>query len=88
MIEKQKQEFTPTTELKQVESYFNMLEDKLEEFHQVLPRSDRRRGLLNFGGVIMKTVFGTATVSAVHMLQNVLKDLRSQNSDMLHSLSN
>jgi hypothetical protein len=64
-----------------------MLEDKLQEFHQVLPRSDRRRGLLNLGGTILKTVFGTATVSDVHMLQDVLTELRSQNSDMSHSLS-
>jgi hypothetical protein len=83
-IEKQKQEFTPTVELKQVESYLNVLEDKLQEFHQVLPRSDRRRGLLNLGGTILKTVFGTATVSDVYMLQDVLTDLRSQNSDMSH----
>jgi hypothetical protein len=64
-----------------------MLKNKLQEFHQVSPRSDRRRGLLNFGGTILNTVFGTATISDVYMLQDVLTDLRSQNSDMSHSLS-
>jgi hypothetical protein len=87
MIEKQKQEFTPIIELKQFETYLKMLEDKLQEFHQVLPRSDRRRSLLNFGGAILKTIFGTATISDVHTLQDVFTELRSQISDMSHSLS-
>jgi hypothetical protein len=87
MIEKQKQKFTPIIELTQVENCLKLLEDKLQEFHQILPRSYRRRGFLNFGGAILKTIFGTATISDVHTLQDVLTELRSQNSDMSHSLS-
>jgi hypothetical protein len=88
IIEKQKQEFTTTIELKQVETYLKLLEDNLQEFHQVLPRTDRRRGLYSFRRIIFKTVFGTATISDVRTLQDALTDLQCQNSDMLHSLSN
>jgi hypothetical protein len=62
LIESQKREFTPVSELKQIEMLLNTLELRLHNFQQVLPRLNHRRGLLNFGGMILKSVFGTATI--------------------------
>ena len=64
-----------------------ILEDKIHEFYQILPRPDPRRGLLNLGGNIVKTIFGTATVSDVHELRGVPDDLRNRNSDIVHSIA-
>jgi len=68
--------------------FVKILEDKLLDFYQILPRPDPRRGLLNLGVNILKTIFGTATVSEVHELQGVLDDLQNRNSDIVHSLAN
>jgi type II secretory pathway component PulK len=68
-IEKKRNEFTSTSELKQIELFVRILEDKLNDFYQILPRPDPRRGLLNLDGNILRTIFGTATVSDVHELQ-------------------
>jgi len=54
----------------------------------MLPRPDPRRGLLNVGRNILKTIFGTATVSDVYDLHGVLDDVQNRNSDIVHSLAN
>jgi hypothetical protein len=87
-IEQQRKEFTSTSELKESELFVQILEEKLHDFYQILPRPDPRRGLLNLGGNILKTIFGTATVSDVHELHGVLDDLQNRNSDIIHSLAN
>ena len=51
LTESQKQEFTPISELKQIETLRNTLELRLPNFQQVLRRLNHRRGLLNFGGI-------------------------------------
>ena len=86
-VEQQRKEFTATSELKQIELFVQILEDKLHDFYQILPRPDPRRGLLNLGGNILKTIFGTATVADVHELHGVLDDLQNRNSDIVHSLT-
>jgi hypothetical protein len=58
-----KREFTPIHELKQIESRLQTLESKVSDFHQILPRSDSRRGMINFGGIVQKSLFGTAVDS-------------------------
>jgi hypothetical protein len=87
-IEQQKKEFTPVSDVKQIETLLENLEDKLHDFRQVLPQSDIRRSLLDFGGTILKNLFGTATLSDIRSLHEVLNTLQLQNSDMSHSLSN
>jgi tRNA splicing ligase len=86
-IEKQRKEFTSISELKQIELFVRILEDKINDFYQILPRPDPRRGLINLGGNILKSIFGTATVSDVHELHSVL-DFQNRNSYIIHSLSN
>ena len=88
LVVEQRKVFTAISELKQVELFVQILEDKLHDFYQILPRSDPRRGLLNLGGNILKTIFGTATVSDVYELHGVLDDLQNRNSDIVHSLTN
>ena len=60
LVEEQKQAFTPVTELQQVERLFYLLDSRLNEFHQILPRLDPKRGLINIAGVALKSLFGTA----------------------------
>jgi len=75
LLSNNREEFTSTSELKQIELFVQILEDKLHDFYPILPRPDPRRGLLNLGGNILKTIFGTATVSDIHELHGVLDDL-------------
>ena len=86
-VEQQKKDFTTIFELKQIEVFSNILESKLYDFCQVLPRLDRRRALVNFGGHILKALFGTATTCDIHLLYYVLNELQFQNSDISHSLA-
>ena len=88
LVEQSKKEFTSISEIRQIESLLKLLESKLSDFRQVLPRLDRRRGLVIFGGSILKTLFGTATIADISQLHDALDDLQIQNSDITHSLSN
>ena len=54
----------------------------------MLPKLDNRRGILNFGGTILQTLFGIATVSDLHMLHETLDELKSKDVDIAHSLAN
>jgi hypothetical protein len=51
-----------------VESYVNILETRLKEFLQVLPRLEIKRGLVDLGGSVLKTLFGTATIADLHQV--------------------
>ena len=88
MVEQNKEEFTSMSEIRQIEILLKILEPKLHDFHQILPRIEHRRGLGNFGYSILKTLFGTATTADVQQLRDTLNGLQLQNSDITHSLSN
>ena len=47
----------------------------------------KRRGLVDFGGNALKFLFGTATLTDIHLLLGLLNDLQLKNSDMAHALS-
>lgn len=64
------------------------MESKLHDIHHILSQLDHRRGLINFGGIILRTVFGTATVSDIQQIHDTLNELQFQNFDIIHSLSN
>jgi hypothetical protein len=57
LVENQKKEFTPISELKQIDSRLNTLEQKLLYFYQILPKLDSRRSLIDFGGTILRTIW-------------------------------
>ena len=87
LVENQKKEFTPISELKQIDSLLNILEQKLCDFYQILPKLDSRRGLVDFGGTILRTSFGTATLTDLHSLHETLDELKSRDSDIDYPLS-
>jgi len=72
LVESQKKEFTPVSELHKIESLLDTLEFKLSDFYQFLPKLDSRRGLINLDGTILKTLFGTATVTDIHSLHETI----------------
>jgi hypothetical protein len=53
---------TSIGETRQVKEALRALQEKLANIQRFLPRPPRKRGLLNVGGTILKTLFGTATV--------------------------
>jgi hypothetical protein len=75
LVERYKQEFTPTSELRHIETLLQQLELKLDSFHQILPRLDRRRGLVNIGGIVVKSISGTATIFDIYQLHDTLDKL-------------
>ena len=87
LVDKQKKKFTSISELRQTETLLYTLESKQAYFHQILPRLDSRRGIIDFGRTILKTRFGTATISDIHHLYETLDKLQSKDAD-IHSLSN
>jgi hypothetical protein len=87
-VESHKHEFTPVKELQQIKTLLETLDFKLNDFHQVLPRLDTRRGLVDIGGTVLKTIFGTATISDVQSLHGVINELKQRTSDITHSLTN
>jgi hypothetical protein len=87
VVDRQKQEFTPIAELKQIETLLRTSETKLSNFYQFLPRLNQRRALADFGGAALKFLFGTATQAAVRSLHSALNELQFKNSDIVHSLS-
>ena len=88
LVEQQRQAFTTISELKPTELLLHTLDSRLNEFHQILPRLDPQRGLINNGCEILKTLFGTATNSDVHLLHDVVNVLQQRNADIVHSLVN
>jgi len=57
VVERQRKEFTSVSELRQIEILLNDLESRLYSFKQVLPKLDKRRGLINLGGNFLRFFF-------------------------------
>jgi hypothetical protein len=87
-VEQQKLEFTSVSEFRQIETQLQILDCKLNDFYQFLPRLDRRRSILGVDGTILRTLFGTATLADLNKLHSTLDELEDKNSDLVHSLSN
>jgi hypothetical protein len=88
LLEGHRKELASNTELNQITTLLNTFEVRLYNFQQLLPRLDRRRSLVNFGGTVLKTLFGTATVADIHLLHETLDGLQSATSDVVHSSNN
>jgi len=65
----------------------NTLESRLANFQQLLPRLDQRLCLLDLGGTVLKTLFGTATLSDLNQLHGTINELKSKEADIVHSLA-
>jgi len=70
-----------------VKALLENLDWKISNFQQILPRPDPRRGLINLGGSVLKSLFGVATVADAHKLHESLNDLQVSYLDVAHSLS-
>jgi hypothetical protein len=81
-------EFTVVNELKQADLLLDELEIKLGSLGQFTPKLDPRRGLLNIGGMFLKTLFGMATVTDLNSLQDTLEKLDSCQDDVVSSMEN
>jgi hypothetical protein len=53
-----------------------------------LPRLDRRRSLLVFGGTVLRALFGSGTISEPHQMHGVFDELKDGNFDFVHHLYN
>jgi hypothetical protein len=83
-VEQQKLEFTSVSEFRQIETQLQILECKLNDFYQFLPRLDCQCSILGIGGTILRTLFGTATLADLNKLHNTLDELKDKNSDLVH----
>ena len=87
-VEERKQEFTFNSELKLIDTLLTTLETKLHTFKQILPKLDPRRGLINFGGTMLKALLGTAEDSDITSLRNNFDVLQSRQQDSVYSVAN
>jgi hypothetical protein len=78
---------TPIVELNMVETSIDTLEARLREFSQLLPRLEKRKGLVDLGESILKTLFGTATIADLHSLHGTLSELEAKEAVISHSLN-
>ena len=58
---------------KQIDSLLKTLDSRLNDFQQVLPRLDPCHGLLDVGGLELKQIFRTATVTDVHAIHGFIE---------------
>ena len=54
-LEENRKEITSNFEMKQITTLLNILEVRLYNFQQLLPKLDRRRDLINFCGTILNS---------------------------------
>jgi hypothetical protein len=88
LVQNVTEEFTVMNERKQVDILLDELGFKLSNLGQFTPKLDPRRGLLNIGGMFLKTLFGTAKVTDLNSLQVTLEKLESHQDDVVSSMEN
>jgi predicted transcriptional regulator len=69
-----------------VEILLQRLEEKLTDFHRILPRKDCKRSLVNWAANVMKMLIGTATIADVNRLLETLDELKHQSLELAHSV--
>jgi len=77
---------TPVEELRQVDLALSSFEDKLASLRRYLPKADRRRGLINAGGSILKAIYGTATNWDLEGLRTTVDALHRKQDEIVHSM--
>jgi hypothetical protein len=63
-------------ELRHVETTLDNLENKIANIRRFAPSASQKRGLLNAGGLLLKSLFGTATSTDVDKLHTTITDLQ------------
>ena len=87
-VEGRKQEFIFNSELKLIDTLLTTLETKVHTFKQILPKLDPHRGMINFGGAMLKALFCTAVDSDITFLHNNFDELQFRQQDIVHSVAN
>jgi hypothetical protein len=78
---------TPIGELRQVDQALSSFEEKLATLKRYLPKADRRRGWINAGGSMLKTIFGVATVWDLGELHTTVDELHRKQDEIVHSMN-
>ena len=65
----------------------DLLEIQIDSITNMLPRMDRRIGLVDVAGSVFKTLFGVATVVDLNKLHYSVNKLHDTQSDLVHSVN-
>jgi hypothetical protein len=76
----------PLVELRQIKAMLLSLEDRLSRIQRYSPKSWRKRGLLDIGGSVLKSLFGTAMVLDLNELHSAVNELDRKQDNLTHSL--
>jgi len=87
IVSRHQEDSTTLSELRQVETLLDSLESKLGQFKQLFPKGEPKRSLLNLGITVLRTLFGTATMTDLHRLHEAMGELQDRNAEVAHSLS-
>jgi len=87
VVFRHQEDSTTLSELRQVETLLDNLESKLGQFKQLFPKVEHKRSLMNLGGTVLRTLFGTATMTDLRRLHEALGELQDKNSKVAHFLS-
>jgi hypothetical protein len=77
----------PIGELRHVGTALSSLENKLGDLQEFLPKVDRRRGLINAEGEILKILFDAATVGDLEGLHTTIDVMQRKEDTIVHSLN-
>jgi uncharacterized protein YoxC len=86
-MEKRTERSFPIGDLRYVESPLSSLENKLAGLKNFLHKTDKRRGLFDVGGTILKALFGVATVVDLGDLHTTIDVLQKKEDPIVHSLN-
>jgi hypothetical protein len=67
-----KSRYAPINESRQVEQLLTDVEHEINLYMSMLPRMNRKRGILNIAGTTLKLLFGTATEHDVKTVKNAM----------------
>jgi len=78
---------TSIAELRQMDLALSSFEGKLANLKRYLPTADRRRGWINDGGSVLKTIFGVATIWDLGELHTMVDELHRKQGEIVHSMN-
>jgi len=74
-------------EVHQVQTAVNSLECKLTSLKQFVPKAERKRGLINVGGSLLKILFGTATSADLADHHATVDTLSRKQGEEIHAVN-
>jgi hypothetical protein len=77
---------TSVGEMRHAETALHSLENKLANVRRFVPRSGRKRGFINAGVLILKSLFDTAMMIDLDEFHETVDELSRKQDDVAHSL--